>query len=213
MSERIAVIGMVSDLHNNTELIEEIRNRNTEIDILLVAGDLTQTGSEYEIKSMLNKLNGLGVEVILVMGNHDVAAQANKNLCDEFENITELRNEYIKVYGLTIYGSPYSLDCGWAFGFKTEDEMQNYLPDRKVDILLTHGGPNISRISTCRSLSGYGTVEIGSDKVTEYIRNYQPTLSISGHCHECSGNVEIIGKTQIINTSQKYLRAGIKTGE
>lgn len=210
MEKDIVMIGMVSDIHNSKKLIKKIENRNVDIDVLFVAGDLTQTGSEEEIKKILKRINDLEIETILIMGNHDLESEDNEHLCDEFKNITELRNEYTEVHGLTVYGSPYSLDCGWAFGFKTEDEMQRYLPDKRVDILLTHGGPNIPRISTATALSGYGTVEIGSDKVTEYIKKFQPTLSISGHCHECGGTTEIIGKTEIINTSNKYLRMGIK---
>lgn len=67
----------LSDLHFGTETPELVTSlsqhmRETPADLLIVSGDLTQIASHAEFKQARDFLNGCGLPVFCVPGNHDI---------------------------------------------------------------------------------------------------------------------------------------------
>jgi Icc-related predicted phosphoesterase len=84
---RIAAIG---DLHCRASSVGVIRPllRGVErrADVLLLAGDLTETGLASEMEVLVGELDGLELPVIAVLGNHDHES-------DQAELLTEMMTE------------------------------------------------------------------------------------------------------------------------
>jgi Icc-related predicted phosphoesterase len=72
VSVRIAAVG---DIHVGSDtcgrLAASMRSIGDRADMLLVAGDLTQTGSDDEIDCLLREFAVVDVPIIAVLGNHD----------------------------------------------------------------------------------------------------------------------------------------------
>ena len=72
MSIRIAAVG---DIHVSTDtcgrLAASLRGIGERADTLLIAGDLTQVGSDAEVDCLLRELAVVDVPIIAVLGNHD----------------------------------------------------------------------------------------------------------------------------------------------
>ena len=72
MSVRIAAVG---DIHVSTDtcgrLAASLRGIGERADMLLIAGDLTQVGSDAEVDCLLRELAVVDVPIVAVLGNHD----------------------------------------------------------------------------------------------------------------------------------------------
>jgi Icc-related predicted phosphoesterase len=72
VSVRIAAVG---DIHVSTDtcgrLAASLRGIGERADTLLIAGDLTQVGSDAEVGCLLRELAVVDVPIIAVLGNHD----------------------------------------------------------------------------------------------------------------------------------------------
>ena len=199
-------LACIADIHSNVNYIEQLSK--LDVDAILIAGDLTQFGTDYELEIILKKLNELNKDVIFIAGNHDMFAQTNK---EDFEELVKkvntngtlyyLKDSFIDYCGVTIYGTPYVLESeGWAFNLDSEEELKFHLPRKRVDILLTHIGiysEELSSFDTC-----FGKRVIGSKEVTKYIKQYKPLFHISGHIHECGGKSSVIGTTEVDNVAE-----------
>lgn len=69
---RIAAAG---DLHAGTDSVGMVRPRLRELpgvaDVLLLAGDLTKSGDPDEARILAGELDGIGIPIVAVLGNHD----------------------------------------------------------------------------------------------------------------------------------------------
>jgi len=54
------------------EKIQDVTKNNQKIKFAVLCGDLTQTGSEQEIKKILDIVRSTGIPVYPVIGNHDI---------------------------------------------------------------------------------------------------------------------------------------------
>ena len=61
------------DPQNNYEVFDKIVSAAKDVDFLIVAGDLTGSGTSTEFQNFLPHLEGKGIKYYLVPGNHDVA--------------------------------------------------------------------------------------------------------------------------------------------
>ena len=72
MSVRIAAVG---DIHVGTDtcgrMAAAMRGIGERADMLLIAGDLTQTGSDDEVECLTRELEVVDVPIVAVLGNHD----------------------------------------------------------------------------------------------------------------------------------------------
>lgn len=169
-------------------------------DILIHAGDLTQSGSLRELETTVNWLRSQPHPTkIVIAGNHDLLLDANflpgigqttlnhpSAAGDEILNwgdIIYLQNTETTITcnngrRLRIYGSPYSPRHGnWAFQYpRSEDVWGGKVPEN-IDILITHGPPR----------AHLDLLNLGCVHLLQELWRVRPRLHIFGHIHEGAG--------------------------
>ncbi|CAG7932937.1 unnamed protein product [Penicillium olsonii] len=177
----------ISDTHNNQPSVPNG-------DILIHAGDLTQSGSFQELQNALAWLRSLPHPIkIAIAGNHEllldsryddtVGTSASDRPKLDWGDIIYLENEEVAVTCLNgrqlrVYGSPYSVRHGnWAFQYQlTQDIWTGSVPDG-IDVLITHGPP----------LAHLDLLKLGCPRLLQTLWRVWPKLHVFGHVHEGSG--------------------------
>jgi Icc-related predicted phosphoesterase len=133
---RVAAVG---DIHigndGNDPWAEWLANLAAEADVLLLAGDLTRSGSPDEAQHLARYLDGIRVPVVAVLGNHDYHAdrveEITRALTDIGVQVLEgshtviaVGPERIGVAGTKGFGGGFSGACGTDFG---EPEMKMFI--------------------------------------------------------------------------------------
>lgn len=168
-------------------------------DILIFAGD--QKGSRLEDGSKFASwITNLPYKYkVIVFGNHDDNYKNVQDYCKKYKNIIFLYDELINLYGINIYGSPYSVAFGnWVFQKSDKDLIRLYdsIPD-STNILITHT-PAYGILD--KTIFGYNE---GSRSLLDRIDKL-PNLKyhISGHIHEGGGKYVDYEKQRVyINAS------------
>ncbi|KAF8335368.1 metallophosphoesterase domain-containing protein 1 [Cantharellus anzutake] len=159
-------------LHTNTPYPQHIRlvcisdTHNThssqpplpEGDILIHAGDLTQSGTDHELDDALAWLNSQPhLHKLFIAGNHDVALVSPETRARISPGLTYLEDSSVELTisgrKLLIYGSPYTPKHGsWPFQYPRVYPPPTTLPQPEAheiwsnipplaDVLITHGPP------------------------------------------------------------------------
>jgi Icc-related predicted phosphoesterase len=149
----------ISDLHNQQWKLNLPCG-----DILIVAGDMTQTGNYEEFESFTSFLSAQNKKfkmIIAVGGNHDITLDKDfykreghkhhnppldidrsRAYFTENNDITYLEDSGANFNGINIFGHPWICPIGpWAFTYKNpyhEKKMVRKIPEN-TDILVTHG--------------------------------------------------------------------------
>lgn len=184
---RPVAIVCISDTHN-----AQINVPNG--DILIHAGDLTQSGSFQEIQNALAWLRALPHPIkIVIAGNHELLLDsalddstgraASERARLNWGDIIYLENEEATIScpngrQLRVYGSPYSTRHGnWAFQYpRTQDVWAGSVPDG-IDVLITHGPP----------LAHLDLLKLGCSHLLQTLWRVRPRLHVFGHVHEGAG--------------------------
>lgn len=171
-------------------------------DALLIAGDITNTGSPAQVKKAkdwIDTLKPVYKDIFYVFGNHDLGLGFR-----DFDSlgVTCVQDKVIEYEGLLIAGANLSvcynlpiLKKQWTHmtdNPKFEEAYYDTLP--VCDILISHSPP-----AGKLGLSSSGE-QCGSEKLLDYIKRVQPRLVVCGHIHEAAG-AEYVGKTLVINTA------------
>lgn len=204
-----------SDTHGLHDCIPHA-NR-PEADVLLHAGDFTNTGEVEQIESFSEWLKAYpAAHKVVVAGNHDItfheeyyctkgALRFHRHKEWPYEcgdarqaltGCTYLEDAEVDLLGYKVYGSPWQPEfCEWAFNLPRGEPLQRRwaaIPDA-VDILVTHGPP-MGHNDKCRD------GRLGCEDLAAAIRERQVPVSVAGHIHEgygCSSD----GVTLYINAS------------
>jgi Icc-related predicted phosphoesterase len=107
VTTRIAAVG---DLHVGTDtrgrVAESMRGIGDRADMLLIAGDLTQVGSDVEVTCLIEELSVVDVPIVAVLGNHDHhdgrPEQVAERLGEAGVEVLEGRSTVIEVDGSTV---------------------------------------------------------------------------------------------------------------
>lgn len=169
-------------------------------DILIHAGDLTQTGTLTELQQTLDWLNRqLHTRIIAIAGNHDLlldsAYHHNTRANAERAILNWGRINYLQdssttvvVHGrqLKVYGTPWTRKHGnWAFQFPahaTAEEANSAaahfakIPS-DTDVLVSHMPPRFHL-----DVDGFGDEEL-----LKSVKRVRPLLHVFGHVHEGYG--------------------------
>jgi len=194
LTDPVSVV-CVSDTHNS-------QPRLPEGDVLIHAGDLTQSGSLRELQAAVAWLRAQPHPVkIVVAGNHDVlldagyeggrrrgaaagadAAAVEREAID-WGDVIYLENAAATVTcangrRLRVYGSPRSARHGnWAFQYpRGEDVWAGTVPG-DVDVLVTHGPPR----------AHLDLLKLGCEHLLRELWRVRPRLHVFGHVHEGAG--------------------------
>lgn len=171
-------------------------------DLLLHAGDLTNSGSFEELQAQLDWLKRLphGHKVVIA-GNHDRlldptyvdrfpdrisegTSRADLDWGDViYLNNTSARLGFPNGRSLTVYGSPWTQLCGtFAFQYPDIRAVWSGTVPNDVDILLTHGPPK-------------GHLDDGGKGCPQLLREIwrtRPRLAVFGHIHPGHGAEHIV---------------------
>ncbi|MCJ1287516.1 hypothetical protein MMC26_006868 [Xylographa opegraphella] len=187
----------ISDTHSSQPVVPEG-------DLLLHAGDLTQSGSFSELQDQLDWLNTQPHKYkVVIGGNHDLLL--DPVFTDRFpERIYErpgscradlkwgniiylekgsIKLDFVNGRSLNIFGSPLTPQFGnWAFQHPPiRDVWTNVIP-KDTDILLTHGPPKCHL-----DLGGKG-----DPFLTKELWRTRPSLVVFGHLHAARGEELVV---------------------
>ena len=187
----------ISDMHGKLDFSVP------QCDILLIAGDICPAYANCDLSIPMqldwfkNKfifwLNKQPAQyVVFIAGNHDWIFYKKENripFLNLHNNWYYLKDSFIMINDLKIYGSPWQLSFNnWAFN-RSEEELEkiwNNIP-MDTDILLLHSPPY--KILDKTILSNY-VKHIGSKSLKRRIQQVKPKLVVFGHCHSAYGITE-----------------------
>lgn len=135
-SVRIAAAG---DLHydelSHGKLRSHFQKLENEADLLLLAGDLTDTGTPEETAVLIDDLRGLRIPIVAVLGNHDyhcnqvkevqrLLEEAGVTVLEGNATVIHCRDLSIGIAGTKGFGGGFEGACGTIFG---EPEMKTFI--------------------------------------------------------------------------------------
>ncbi len=182
---------LISDIHGS---IDAAKRAGTEaerrdVDMVIVAGDITNFGGKDEAKKILS---AIPVRKVAVPGNCD-----HPDIVDVFEETgTESahgRRFEMNSMQFSGLGASNPLPFGTLFTYSEENIytfLDSLLPGS--DILITHTPP--VGILDRTTFGHHG----GSESIRKVVEKYRPVLHVFGHIHESPG-VERIGETVFVN--------------
>jgi hypothetical protein len=184
--------------------ISDTHNRQPHIppgDLLVHAGDLTQSGSLSEVQKTLDWLNTFPhTHKVVVAGNHDLFLDGMTATADhdgrdalEWGSLIYLQDSSASLTfpggrRLKVYGSPWTRKQGnWAFQYpRGEDRWSNTIPD-DTDVLVTHSPPRFHL-----DLDGFG-----DENLLDELWRVRPRVHVFGHIHAGYGqDVLVFDKLQ-----------------
>jgi len=176
----------ISDTHNTQPTLPDG-------DLLLHAGDLTQSGSREELDKQIEWLDSQPHKFkVVIAGNHDLcldpstATQTPGTVNWRSIIYLEDSSTILRFRGgraLCIYGSPWTPQHGnWAFQYRVgADRWSGTIPEN-TDILLTHGPPK----------HHLDLGHLGCSSLLSEVRQKAPLLHVFGHIHAGYGRRNVI---------------------
>lgn len=196
---------------NVVSAANDLKNAQSKIDALVLAGDITENGSLSEYNSIYNDIVDTGVgSFITATGNHDIRIVDYSEAVNSFTSFTNKLNSAV---GSTLFidSLHYSYTVkGYKFIVLGSDETQleeavisnsqlNWLDSqlasstnegKPVFVIMhqvlknTHGLPNTWGSSD----ESAGTVGAQSDKIQSILNKYKNVILITGHLHTGFGS-------------------------
>ena len=232
---RIAAAG---DLHcresHRAEVAAAFRRCAGEIDLFLLAGDITTHGEIAEAEILASAVAELDTPVFAVLGNHDwhlghqreitaVLAEAGVRVLDRSAAIAEVRGIEIGVVGTKGFVGGFSPTILPDFG---EPSLRAVYAETTAEVEgLDRGLREVATSALRLVLLHYAPVEetlegepreihafLGSDRLAAPIREHAPDLVLHGHAH--SGKLEgRIGAVPVYNVSVPVIKRDFWTIE
>ncbi len=192
----------VADVHGAYDMVEQIVKREANVDLLLVAGDLTTNGTASEAGRALDQFGALGPRVLAVGGNMD-PVDVDRELVRRGVSLNGCGVVIQDVAFFGLSGAPLSplhtpseypeedlfgqAESGW--------EQVKHAPRR---IFVPHAPPYGTALDIVA-----GGRHVGSTAVRDIIVRHRPDLTICGHIHESHGSTTL-GDVPVINLGPAY---------
>ena len=168
----------ISDTHNSQPKIPTG-------DVLIHAGDLTQSGSIKEIQVQLDWLKSQPHHhKVFIAGNHDKAFESDEQDQLDWTGMVYLQDSSAKVEfpngrALSLYGSPWTRKHGnWAFQYPANEDFWYSRVPLETDILITHMSPRFHL-----DIDGWG-----DEGLLKELWRTRPALHVFGHFHAGYGS-------------------------
>lgn len=221
---RIAAVG---DIHIKAESqdlgFENLEQLNETADILLLCGDLTNTGTEEEASNLVKILSRLHIPVAGVFGNHDYANEKGdevRKILSEgnmhFLDTTPFEIDNVGIVGVKGFGGGFENHMLNAFGEKTLKEfvyeaineslkLENLLAQLQTPkkIVISHYSPIKA---TCVGEPEEIFPFLGSSHMVEPINNFDVDMCFHGHAHFGSFEGKTIKEIPVFNVSLPVLK-------
>ena len=193
-------IVFISDTHNQHDEITS-KNESFRGDILIHAGDCTLSGKQYEVEKFLDWFSETNFTYkIFIAGNHDFWFLKNYDIDQKYKDkgVFYLFDSMIEIENIKIYGSPWQPEFyNWAFNLPRGQKIRekwNLIPEKDVDILITHGPAYGFLDLTMRG------EHVGCEDLFDKICDIQPRIHVFGHIHWSYGHV-CFNEIEFINAS------------
>ena len=223
---RIAAVG---DLHvgvdDDLPSFDEVDDR---ADVLLLAGDLTRRGRPEEAERLTAALEGVGVPVVAVLGNHDVHSDLGAQVADVLDDagVTVLDGDSccvqvgphgVGVAGIKGFAGGMAGVAASPFG---EPEMKSFAAQGALDAGRLQSA--LGSLGTCLRivLLHYSPVRdtlegeppeihcfLGDYRLAEVIDHCGADLVLHGHAHRGREHGRTAGGTPVRNVAQPVIRA------
>jgi Icc-related predicted phosphoesterase len=232
---RIAAVGDIhvheADKGKWKEYFEKI---SRSADLLLIAGDLTNTGDESEAEVLLEELKACTVPVIVVLGNHDYEKGRHKlirQILQKHASLHVLDGESIVVHGIGFAGVK-----GFGGGFDNhmlsmfgEGAMKAFVQEAVDEALhleralarLDQEHEGIRKVALLHYSPVSETVKgepevifpfLGSSRLAEPLIRRKVVAAFHGHAHAGNLDTEISG-VKIFNVAKPVLlKEGVEDG-
>ncbi len=225
---RIAAVG---DVHVDQDVVGRFRpalERLPDVaDVLLVAGDLTRHGSLDEAKCFATEFGGLGVPVVLVLGNHDyhsdrqdevasVLTDAGMTVLEGSSTVLTLHGHRLGVAGVKGFGGGFAGASAGNFG---EPEMKTFV--RTTEEIAERLGVAL-RATECDALVAlmhYAPVPetlsgepleiypfLGAYQLAQAIDSAPTALALHGHAHHGSERGRTAGGVPVRNVAHPVIK-------
>jgi Icc-related predicted phosphoesterase len=225
---RIAAAGDVHfDRKSHNRFAQHFNNLQDRADVLLLAGDLTQTGHPEEMQVLADDLMKCPIPIVAVLGNHDyhldqvetvtkILQDANVTVLERSHTILNINNFRVGIAGAKGFGGGFVGACGSDFG---EPEMKAFMRhsrneareleaviksmDVDYKIVLLHYSP------TAQTL--YGEKKeiypfLGCYYLAEAVDYGKADIAFHGHAHAGVEKGETPGKVPVRNVAQPVIR-------
>jgi Icc-related predicted phosphoesterase len=234
--EKRTRIAAVADIHvkeNDTgKWVDYFKEVSRNADVLVIAGDLTDTGDEAEAQVLADELKACSIPVVGVLGNHDYEKGRHKLIRQivQNHNVHILNGEAVVVAGVGFAGIK-----GFGGGFDNhmlsmfgEGAMKAFVQEAVDEALhldralarLDADDTHMPKIAVLHYAPIKATVIgepeaifpfLGCSRLAEPLTRMKVTAAFHGHAHIGTLEGEIVGGPKVYNVAKPILvKAGYK---
>lgn len=191
----------ISDIHGRTNYDQKIVNALSSVDLIIIAGDITDFGGKNEASLIINEIKTINQNILAVPGNCDrpdvikLLKSEGVNLHGEIREFKDILFFGVGGSGITPFHTPQEYSDA-----EFEEILTRYKKIDSFNIFVSHAPPLNTKVD--KTFMG---MHVGSKEVRKFIEKQQPHICVCGHIHEAR-NIDQIGKTLVVNpgTFPKY---------
>lgn len=229
-------IAAVADLHiresDKGKWTEYFKEVSKSADVLLIGGDLTDTGDENEAKTLAEELKSCSIPVLAVLGNHDYEKGRQKLVRQILQNdqvrildgeATVIKN--IGIVGVKGFGGGFDGNMLAKFG---EDIIKSFVNEAVDEALrldralarLDEEYENIRKVALLHYSPIKSTIVgepesvfpfLGCSRLAEPLTRRKVLVAFHGHAHKGTFEGEAPGGVKVYNVARSILiRSGYK---
>ena len=224
---RVVRIGAMADLHCTKDSLGQLQPLLAQaaalVDVLLLAGDLTDYGLPEEAQVLARELTAIKVPVVAVLGNHDYESGKQEEIRHVLTEagVKILDGDAWEVMGVGIAGAK-----GFAGGFGRgtlgpwgEDVVKRFVHEAVGEALKLESALARLRMQQRIALLHYSPIEatvegepreiypfLGCGRLAEPLSRYSVAAVFHGHAHRGSLEGKIGDKVPVYNVSLPLLR-------
>jgi Icc-related predicted phosphoesterase len=225
---RIAAVG---DVHVDSDVVGRYRpalDRLPEVaDVLLVAGDLTRHGTLDEARCFATEFGGLGVPVVIVLGNHDyhsdqqdgvteILTDAGMTVLEGTSTVLSLNGHRLGVAGAKGFGGGFAGASAGNFG---EPQMKMFVRTTEEACERLGAALRSTECDALVALTHYAPVPetlageppeiypfLGAYQLAQAIDSAPTALALHGHAHHGSERGRTPGGVPVRNVAHPVIK-------